>query len=278
MRWRPGTYSYTFTGLTAGTAYTFSVQAINAVGTGPASASVVVTPTNANFSPSDLSGLTVWLKGSTLAGSNGAALPSWADSSGNANNFAQSTTADQPALATSGIGGLPAAVFNGTSDFLQSGNVSLGTAISAFVVFERTGTAGNYTRIVEGAGGSFNFTANGPTAVNEAGDGTGLLCQIGSGAEVDSGNGTIALNTPYLATMVLTSGTNASQAWLNGALIGTGTLTLSATDVPISLGGIVSTGTYTWPGKIAEIVVYNRAVTGTERGEVESYLRTKYGF
>ncbi len=76
----------------------------------------------------------------------------------------------------------------------------------------------------------------------------------------------------------MTPGTNASQVWLNGTSVGTATLTLPSTDVPISLGGIVTNGTYTWPGKIAEVVLYNAALNGTQRGEVESYLRTKYGF
>ncbi len=181
-----GTYTYTFAGLTAGTAYTFSVEAINAVGTGPASASVVVTPTNANFSPPDVSGLTVWLKGSTSTGSNGAAESSWADSS------ATGTTSRRPRRPTSPRSRSRRSTAcprrHSTARPTSSrAAISPSAALSLFIVFERTGTASNYTRIIEGGGGDFSVTANGPTAANEAGDGTGLLFEVGSAAQLDAG-------------------------------------------------------------------------------------------
>ena len=85
-----------------------------------------VTDVNESFSPTDLTGLSVWLDADQITGLNdGDAVSTWNDASGNSNNATQTDTAKQPTYEVNELNGKPVVKF--TSDVLTG---SLGSNIS----------------------------------------------------------------------------------------------------------------------------------------------------
>jgi len=109
------------TGLTNGTAYTFKVAAINAVGTGADSAaSNSVTPAGAFGGPGDIAGLLADYDPDTITGVDLDPVPSWSDSSTNAFTATQATGTVQPLLRVNAFGTHKGVQFDGSNDFMDS--------------------------------------------------------------------------------------------------------------------------------------------------------------
>ena len=94
----------------------------------------------AQFSPGNLSGLSLWLKadaGVTLSGSN---VTAWADQSGNGNN-ASANSGEEPTFASSFSNSKPAIEFSGISQVMQIADAnSLDfLATSSFIVLKYLG-------------------------------------------------------------------------------------------------------------------------------------------
>lgn len=72
------------------------------------------------FSPKSISNLVLWLRADlgTNTTTGGAAVTSWADQSGNGNNAAQGTAANQPTYVTNSANGRPGVHFDGVNDFM----------------------------------------------------------------------------------------------------------------------------------------------------------------
>ncbi|MAH51719.1 hypothetical protein CMI37_38235, partial [Candidatus Pacearchaeota archaeon] len=71
------------------------------------------------FDPRHLSAmLVVWARSDLATEMNGSTVSGWDDMSGNGNDLAQGTAADQPTLAGGGLGGRPELTFDGSSDVL----------------------------------------------------------------------------------------------------------------------------------------------------------------
>ena len=86
---------------------------------------------------------------------------------------------------------------------------------------------------------------------------------------------------PRVATFMLNGSTTADlSAWMNGLSLAPypGIATAINTVGAVTIGGFTSapTGFHSFTGKIAEIVVYKRALTTSERARIETYLGGKY--
>lgn len=91
------------------------------------------------------SSMDLWLKAETLALSDGAAVSSWADSSGAGNTATQGTAGYRPTFQTNELNGYPAVRFDGTDDYMVSNAPTGGGEQTFFVVAKvnlpSTGTA-----------------------------------------------------------------------------------------------------------------------------------------
>jgi len=211
------------------------------------------------FSPTDLTNLSLWLKadaGITLSGSN---VTAWADQSGNGNN---ATATDAPTLTT--VSGKTFVDFAGG---YFTGNELITSPYATIMCVARFSSTRDIEMIFE----------------QEGDNGENLLFY--RGFDLDSGyriyNGT---------DLSASSLTNDNQTYLFGVTVDndTGTLYLnSTTDGSGYCGENPPSGLYYlgfWRGNLltttelqmAEIVVYNRVLTNTERQQVEAYLNTKY--
>jgi hypothetical protein len=115
---------------------------------------------------------------------------------------------------------------------------------------------------------------------------TGENVQYGNGGNNAPANGianTIALNTPYVLTSMLQGGANFSF-WLNGAPNGNGTLraltdnppVLWDAGFPLWIGARWDLVNPRMKGQIAEIMLFNTALSDGDRAIVDNYLGIKY--
>lgn len=218
------------------------------------------------FYPSDLNGLALWLRadaGVTYDGSNN--VSAWADQSGNGKN-ATATGTQRPLYVSSDINGMPVISFDGVDDRLIGPNVISSTPCTIIIVakfssseeigviFEQYDTYDNIA-LYRGFNG-----------------GTSRNFRLYNGADLTS-SATTNDNQAYIFEAIV-NGSN-SYLYLNGSQTAFG-----------NAGNLIPEGNYYlgyWRGgnaartmKIAEVIVYNRAITTQERQQVESYLNAKY--
>jgi len=227
----------------------------------------VINPYNfavASFSPTDVAGLTVWLdasQGVTKDGSN--LVSTWYDQSGNSNDVVQSTATNKPTWTDSEVNGLPAIVFNGSDNSMAKSTWSGGAISQAFYVFavmkfgQNTTSAYNWD-----GGGSSNrfFFYNDPTD-RKASVGTQLTMTANPA------------NNYYYVTFFI-NGASSDQR-RNGVSINSGNLGSGTWD-GITFGTRYSNEAYNDP-KICEFLVYDNNIGTTDRDNVETYLKDKYG-
>lgn len=227
-----------------------------------------------DWTPSELgtSILTAWYKADSISGSDGDAVASWADSSGNSNDLAQSATARQPTLQTNELNGLSVVRFDGSNDILTDGDIAaldVGTGdIWMACLFKSTDDSA-----------AQNYFEKGATQF-------GLRCLSSGVLQFTLGATT---NTPLQSSgnwsrteFVLATGSRVS-ANANGFVNGSATTTTNQTNTgSISNSdvfdvGARAVGAGTLTGDIAEILVGGATLTTENREKVEGYLAWKYG-
>jgi len=221
------------------------------------------------FSPSQISGLIVWLDASQISGlNNNDPVTTWTDLSGNGNNATQATGSQKPTYKTSELNGRPVVLFDGVDDKLATAAFSsaLAQPASIYTVVSWTVTGATFQDPIDGiASGQrmviafevatqkfIMFAGSAVTfgGVASAGASFHLLNAIYNGA---SSSGFInGVNQPGLSSNPGTEG-------ITGVLLG---------DAP--LGG------QAFSGRIAEVLVYSGAHSATQRQSIESYLNSKW--
>jgi hypothetical protein len=210
------------------------------------------------FAPTDLTGLSLWLKadaGITLSGSD---ITSWADQSGNGNN---ATATDTPTLST-----VIGKTFVDFAGGYFSGSELLTTPYATIMCVAR-----------------FSSTRDIQVMFQQYSDGDNLTLYRG----FDLDMGYRIYNGENLSSNSLT---NENETYLFGVTVNndTGTLYLNSTaDGDGYCGEITPAGLYyigkwvsgdvvTTEMQMAEIVLYDRVLTTSERQQVEAYLNAKY--
>jgi hypothetical protein len=219
----------------------------------------------AAFDPSSLSGLIVWLRadvGITLQ----AGVSRWADQSGHGNDVVQATnsTSKQPAYHASGGANNQAYIqfTDNSAQILQAGSFSQATPYEYLLVLDANGTA-NANNYVFDLG-----TNNGYTSVANAG--ANWIVATTSGATFLG----VTTGTPHLVDAQMGSGT--------GSAVLDNTTTAGSGGGPAAGGLTVGSyganiGSNAFGGKVYEVIVYNRALSSGERGQLHTYSQTRYG-
>jgi Fibronectin type III domain len=219
--------------------------------------------------------LLLWLKADAITGlTNNAPVGTWLDNSGRSNNATQGTSANQPLWVTNALNGLPIVRFNGTSSYFNFLNNFLTgtTGLEAFVVLKSaTNQPAAYQALWE-----------------DSGSGSGQLMYPNSNGHIRDGTGN-ANYPPYdLGTpaqpltnynVYEVSGTTGPwAAWLDGQLLGSLTgNTYGVWGGNLGLGWDSYNQSYFFAGDVAEVLMFNRPLTGAERSTVNNYLGLKYG-
>lgn len=225
------------------------------------------------FDPSTITGLKLWLKADSLALTDGASVNTWTDSSGLNNDFTSVVSA--PTFKTNIVNAKPVIRFNGTNQGLSNTTAGLINSASTFhtifaVVSAASTSAGDHDIFDTGgagAGGAIYFRRSAADAVHVH-NAAGYVFARDTGGIVTG------------AWNILTADWNGSNIhiWRNGTLKDTtGATTLTTYGVINSVGlDVVDANVNFWDGDIAEILIYNSALSSTDRGNVETYLISKY--
>ncbi len=102
-----------------------------------------------DFDPTSISGLSLWLNAGTITGfDDGDLVDSWLDQSGQTipNNVTQGTASKQPTFQTNEVNGYPAVRFDGNDDNMDLSS-KISTARTLFVVIRFDGDQGDYSSI-----------------------------------------------------------------------------------------------------------------------------------
>ena len=262
--------SYTDTNLANGLTYYYVVASVNAVGAGVNSAEVSATPAN----------LAVWFKADAITGvANGAALATWPDASGNNNPAVQPTAGQQPTYVTGAINGLPVVHFSGANRTYLAFNRPVQDDFTILCVFRAGKGIGTGTQFYQGAG-----LVNGevPGVVNDFGTSLNtngfLLAGTGNPDTTIVSSTSIYTNgQPHLMTFKRTRATGSLALYADGALAGTATAGSQSLTSPAQLVlGAQQTLIDFLTGDIAEVKIFNSALSDNDRIAEESTLKCKY--
>ncbi|MBU6221748.1 MAG: fibronectin type III domain-containing protein [Planctomycetes bacterium] len=309
--------SATVTGLTNGTAYVFRVAAVNAVGVGAyTAASSSVTPAafaptsiaglQLWADASDASTLYDATSGGSLVAADGG-VARWQDKSGNSRHFTQATSGSRPLRKTGQQNGLATLRFDGTNDSMS---IASSTATfkfahdgdsTLFIVY-KAGTTANpntlYAIIGNGLNdGSLDFQTGFYLRWDDRGEvpyqdqSVYVVANNGSPRYVGvSAANTFPTNVFNLQTIVSNpqdstianratirkNGGSAVSVDTSGTNAGTALPTANATQ-DLRIGATSGTATWFLAGDIAEIIMYDSALSDANRALVESYLTSKWG-
>ncbi len=265
--------SYTDDAVTNGTMYYYVVAAMNSLGDGADSSPASVTPTLD-------SSLKSWFKADAITGmANGALLSDWPDLSGNGNDAMQSNPNHQPRFITGAINGQPVVRFNAAvSNFLAFARPVQDDFTICCVFQSRQGFSTSQD-FFGGAG-----LVNGEIAGTTGDFGTSLNTNgrilAGTGNPDTTAVSATGFNDghPHEFTFERTESTGAIALYIDGVLSATatgGTETLT-TPNQLVLGAQQTLINYL-SGDIAEVKIYDSALTAGDRISVENSLIYKWG-
>lgn len=261
-----------------GTSYTYTVRTLNAAGESTSSTAVTATPVATGPAiPSN--GLVLSLDASDLALANGAAVGIWADQS-SASHDASASGSARPTLVTSSIGGRPALRFDGVDDHLvlDAGFRDFSAGITMFVVHRTSNLQSGFKVLALG-----NGPAQQNVVLGRAGNTSGLqyFTDGNSGTGWFNTSAGLSVGQAQLLTVAQPGGTPGASVTatvgVNGASVGSGSVFVP----PVTSRGTNFIGRSYWAegmyqGDIAEIIVYNRALSASETTTVSAYLNAKY--
>ena len=222
--------------------------------------------------------LQLWLKadGGVTANASGA-VTAWADQSGKANNAMQLDEAAAPRLVPGALNGKPVVRFDGDNDYLDVASAPsieiVGDISSYFVVsfddFATFRAVWGKTLVNIPAATDYYVT---PQAVPRLYRGSGVVSDIGT---VDA-NTTVRAAT-YIVLGFEMAGTTLTH-YLNGQPVGTGQIRATLVDggTPLKIGSRDDLFTK-MKGDMAELLIFDSALSDTDRSGVVNYLQTKYG-
>ncbi|MEP1033505.1 T9SS type A sorting domain-containing protein [Ekhidna sp.] len=228
----------------------------------------------------DASNNQLWLRADDLSLSDGAAVASWGDVSGNSLTASSSgVSAEEPTFNTNDVNGFPSISFDG-GDFLNLGNVAalnLTPGIdswSFFIVYNVSGATpqGTFFSKASSANRHYQYTIDDNAGTSR------FTAFIG-------GNSTVGSITATNDWFVSSSTNNATQkdSWTdesaNFTAQGVGATTEATADVLIGArrNTAPSTGTgFLLTGNIAEIAMFDAEVNAAQRIIATNYLAAKY--
>ena len=290
-------YNYSLTGGVDQTPFGFAGRTVEVVRRSPGSSWSL--PSAGGSGPLAISGCTLWLDADDVSSItlNGTDVEEWRNKStdyAGVFDYGQTTEVRQPAYVLSGLNSKSVVRFDRVWDWMSaSGNASkrspAGTdqTFTAFLVAKSTvefvwsypgstegilqwGLASNLST---GTDSSWIFLNNGGAASKNmtVRDGDYIISTDVTGKMLTTARIFTLTQTSTNTTYHVTGTLNATEAaTLSNAYPVTSTNTYSF----LGSQAAASTGFY---GDIAEIIVYNRDLSTSERGTIESYLSTKWG-
>jgi hypothetical protein len=222
--------------------------------------------------PIPTGGLKLWLKadapeGAVVKDINNR-VNTWGDGSGYTNTAIQTIPAYQPLYVTNAINGKPTLRFDGVDDRMDIAGLTGNMNQYTFIMVIRPKGLADYNQSIGALGGWGQFLFHG--SANGS-----VYCGTGVPGRLTGPAGTLTDSVTQLFTFTYPGTGTAATLYKNGTAVTSGVLA----QAPAACTGFVigSVNSSTLKGDVPEIIIYDRVLTATERGNVESYLETKYG-
>ncbi len=232
-----------------------------------------------NSEPATLDGLVLWLRADTATFDHGAAVDAWQDVSGRANHATQPVASQRPVFTANAVNELPAITFDRSTSqqlFLPTAGFDGLDDLSNFSIFVvARWTGGTTSGLFGGFRGSNN--TNSGSSVFEITSG-GLRLRLPTSINITNTPGIVqnqwqllgaAMDGPAATASLHIDGQVAAQA------NGTPALTALANYDRLPIGSSHDDAR-TFGGQIAEVVMYDRALTTSERTRLASHFADKY--
>lgn len=228
----------------------------------------------------------LWLKAEDVNQSNASAVSTWSDASGNGNDAAQVTTADQPKYyTTSDLNGMPVVRLDGTDDqlFVPDADILDGTSGITYLTVIRPNNLNNSPRGILGKRFTYNANAEDYAYTWFMYTSQHLNVDVNTANDRYTSSPTTFSNaTNYLLSFQFDGSLSSSvrsTLYSGGALIKTASETstsvLSSSE-DLVLGALNKDyGTYLG-ADYAELIQYNYALNAAEQTIVNNYLSAKY--
>ena len=219
-----------------------------------------------------------WYDATQLTLNDGDDVSAWPDRTGNDNNANQQR--GDPTYVSAGIGGRPAVRFDGDGDGLLKSDFSAGDADEAtiFVVARYDALPSANPGLIHAGeeDNAFSITPSDKSVgvwLSQDGDLWGRFVDS-NGRQGFPEKPFVAEGAGFLVSQRADSERGECKQWLNGA--SAGTAGYNGELQGWSEFGIGRQANEPWAGVIAEVIVYDTALSDAERGDIESYLTAKY--
>lgn len=209
---------------------------------------------HAQFNPTQLPGLRMWLRSDQGVQLNGTFVSQWTDQSGNGNHAASSPNAYRPVYTPDAINGLPALSFDGIDDFLQFPEIADVRTVF-WVIREHPEANSSTSRPLLGWNGGLNFLR---------GDNMQLWNGLYASPQVFNGQTRLNGNNVVGTNALLLPGFNVVGLRTAGA-VQASHLTQEA-----------NIFYRTWWGDFAELIVFDEPLSDAQMAQVEAYLFDRY--
>jgi hypothetical protein len=229
--------------------------------------------------PKTIAGLVLWLKADEGPDqtSGGSAITTWTDQSDEGNDFTQTGT-KRPTIETNELNSLPVIRFDGVDDFLEADTQVFDVTkdYTIFAVAKSPNTFDSSAEII----GSMTSSGGVFLAWHSAYSNSIFGSITGS---LDAYHSSLSANTWHYLTLTVDSVTGANgpvSLRMDGSLGSNGGPSAdkarSANNANTSVGGTTSSSLLL-AGDIAEILVYESALSSDDVTTVEDYITDKYG-
>jgi hypothetical protein len=231
--------------------------------------------------PSDIPNLGLWLKadaGITLVGG---AVDAWADQSGNGRDFSAPALANRPAYSGT-INGLPVLTFDGTDDYLSGNASSLNIAQNVngltIIAVVKTGLDTLQRYVCVGSGTSLTQARAAIGVTTTQWELAGRRLDADSLQTLTGGvdNTNYVIQSAMFRYSVATAGLFINSASQVDSAFQTAGNTSNTASLRFVLGCNINLANFL-VGDIAEVIIYQRAISVAERNSVERYLSVKWG-
>lgn len=230
-------------------------------------------------SPGGVTGASVWLKADAGVSKDGSDLVSlWDDQTSNHADATQSTSTAKPLFVAAQLNGLPILRFDGNSDFLNlpNGFADFTAGLTAFIVAKPTSNASG-ARFFE-----FSTSSSGNNRIIIARNSSTntLAYRTNSGGSPNFADA-LPVNEAHFWTLRHAAGaagaSTTAEVWKSGDSLGTGNAPIPP-NITRTLNriAVASNGSNKFKGDLAEFILFPRALSTTERQDVENYLQSKW--
>lgn len=211
--------------------------------------------------------LFAWYKADSIAGNDGDAIGTWADSSGNSRDVTQATPGNKPTLRKTlpFLNGGAALQFDGTGTYLAMA--------SGFGVSSASALTWGAVYYSDGAANSWIMRANGTGTIDLGYESSLLSSRTGSATTQNLVVSTALAKGCHMAVATWDGATQ--HLWVDGILVAR-TATVNAVTCSSMTIGSIATTTYPFKGHIAEVFLYTAVLTVAQRNQLTRGLANKY--